>query len=148
MSSKFADWAARRGARSVPTARPAPAPVQPAQQPVVQAQPLARIAVVATPQLFVPASQDDVQTCMIVAPGNRDPYAELLARTPSLIGEDLSDGVDAMALAGSPAAATMSHWTPSANRTYGGRDAEGRGSFDTHLRAKYGTSVGAIRAKK
>ena len=42
------------------------------------------------------------ETCVIVKPGDRDPYAELLARTPEYGGIPASSGYDAMAGRQSP----------------------------------------------
>jgi len=150
--SRFSDWAERRGGASV---RSAPAAsvqqAQQAQQPQQAPRPMA-IALpngsvtVGTPRLFVPQATD-YQTCQIVPPGDRDPYAALLASVPELVTDDLSNGVDAMDLAGVPVEGRMSHWTPTANRQYGGRDVDRHGTLDEHLRARHGVSLAQIRRR-
>ena len=92
-----------------------------------------------------------VQTCVIVRPGDRDPYAEMLANVPDLVDQGIvpdynPQRLDATRMPGRPVDAPMVKWTATAARTYGGVDAGGNVRHSEHV-AKYGASEESIHAK-
>jgi len=92
-----------------------------------------------------------VQTCVIVRPGDRDPYAEMLAGVPDLVDAGIvpdynPQRLDAMRMPGRPVDGVMGRWTATAARTYGGVDAAGGQRHSEHV-AKYGASEEMIHAK-
>lgn len=141
--NRFSDWANRRGGgRSIIGKLTQPAPAQASSPALIRAEVPRTLAVQVAPQLFVPQSTEPAQTCMILPPGDRDPYAELLAGLPELVADNLGEGVDAMQLGGVPNAARTERWTPTMSRAYGG---DNRRSFEQHLRDKYKVTTASLR---
>lgn len=83
---------------------------------------------------------------VLVAPGGRDRYGELLAQLPAIDVPDLSGGVDAMKLAGRPEMAAMNKWTPSARYYNGVTDSTAPNAVDGHLGARYSETTGSVRS--
>ncbi len=119
-----------------PPAAPVVIPLQSAAHPVVR-------AVAPIPE-----------TCQLVAPGPSQ-YEAALARVPDFSaaasayceqnGLGVHDGTDAMDLPGQPHKADMAEWSSTTQRTFGGRDVDGRRSFEEHLRNRHGVTFADIR---
>ncbi len=156
--SKFDAWARERSRRKnhhaepeapiVRNPQPAPraivVPGVPAQTP----QPMVTVAQGPRAPLWAPAQAPRVQTCYLVRPGDRDPYAELLASTPELDVPNLNpEGYDAMkAPSMNPSTWNPNgRWSPTARSSYGTRDLDGQTALESHVPAKYGNSLADIR---
>jgi hypothetical protein len=111
----------------------------------------ARLIAVHRPQVQVHPSQVPPRrvpiaspTCLLVKPHEGDKYAALLGELEEL-APDLSEGVDAMRLAGVPSGAEMKDWKPTTRYWNGVTDLTAGGRLEQHVGQRYQDSVGSVR---
>lgn len=92
------------------------------------------------------------ETCVIVKPGNHDGYQEFLATLPDLAveaGIDLSNGIDAMTLAGVPERGEMRAWTENSRYYTGTTDAKSNGmTVGQALQQQHGVTLASVRSSQ
>jgi hypothetical protein len=83
-------------------------------------------------------------SCVLVKTDGHDRWADALDKIqPIPVPNYNPGGFDAMQL---PSAVGGSrNWTPTAMRTYGGRDIDGRPMLEQHVPARYGDSLARIK---
>lgn len=87
--------------------------------------------------------------CVVKSDAHGDPYERLMAGVPDLAkqqGLDLSNGVDAMQMAGRPDGAEMRNWTPNSRYYNGVSDNSANGNLNGHTQGRHGAPLDQIRS--